>query len=35
MQELPASPDAFVWLHLYQVEMKDAIGQTLSIVSVG
>ena len=27
VQELPASPDAFVWLRLYQVEMKDAIGQ--------
>lgn len=24
-QELPASPDAFVWLRLYQAEMKDAI----------
>lgn len=30
VQELPASPDAFVWLRLYQVEMKDTIPQGLS-----
>lgn len=26
-QELPASPDAFVWLRLYQSQMRDAIPQ--------
>ncbi|MFC6868004.1 hypothetical protein [Haloechinothrix salitolerans] len=25
LQELPASPDAFVWLRLYQVEMQELI----------
>lgn len=29
MQELPASPDAFVWLRLYQSQLKDAIPQGL------